>query len=192
LLLQNGTLFKKPGRKAGLCAPAEGQEGPSRSTNNGCFLLSNQRLAGIRAKGTKVYPLVSSGGTSDCCSGPSEPMRTLLPFSHAGADEALALPALNPDFLYAALDATTYAAFVKESRKKRGGATKMHRKSGKRVIRVEALSRSAKALLPPHKCGGSHHEFRSFSFPGRLRKNSCFVSGHDFSRAVNDWEYVGL
>jgi hypothetical protein len=65
-------------------------------------------------------------------------------------------PALNPDFLYAALDATAYAAFVKESRKKRAGATKLHRKSGKRVIRVETRSRSAEALLPPHKCGGSH------------------------------------
>src|SRR6202041_3370831 len=32
---------------------------------------------------------------------------------------------------------------------------------GKRVIRVETLSRSAKALLPPHKCGGSHHQFRT-------------------------------
>jgi hypothetical protein len=40
------------------------------------------------------------------------------------------LPALNPDLLYAALDATAYAAFVKESRKKRAGATKLHRKSG--------------------------------------------------------------
>ena len=40
------------------------------------------------------------------------------------------MPALNPDFLYAALDATAYAAFVKESRKKRAGATKLHRKSG--------------------------------------------------------------
>jgi hypothetical protein len=40
------------------------------------------------------------------------------------------LPVLNPDFLYAALDATAYAAFVKESRKKRAGATKLHRKSG--------------------------------------------------------------
>ena len=28
----------------------------------------------------------------------------------------------------------------------------------KRVIRVETLSPSAKALLPPHKCGGSHLE----------------------------------
>jgi hypothetical protein len=35
-----------------------------------------------------------------------------------------------PDFLYAAPDATAYAAFVKESRKKRAGATKLHRKSG--------------------------------------------------------------
>jgi hypothetical protein len=26
---------------------------------------------------------------------------------------------------------------------------------GKRVIRVETLSRSAQALLPPHQCGGS-------------------------------------
>jgi hypothetical protein len=40
------------------------------------------------------------------------------------------MPALNPDFLYAALDATAYAAFVKESRKKRAGATKLHRNSG--------------------------------------------------------------
>jgi hypothetical protein len=47
-----------------------------------------------------------------------------------GTNEALALPAVNPDFLYAALDATAYAAFVKESRKKRAGATKLHRKSG--------------------------------------------------------------
>jgi len=39
-------------------------------------------------------------------------------------------PALNPDSLYAALDATEYAAFVKESRNKRAGATKLHRKSG--------------------------------------------------------------
>jgi hypothetical protein len=43
-------------------------------------------------------------------------------------NRALALPALNPDFLYAALDATAYAAFVKESRS--AGATKLHRKSG--------------------------------------------------------------
>jgi hypothetical protein len=71
-------------------------------------------------------------------------MGSLLRFSHAGTDEVLALPALNPDFLYAALDATVYAVFVKESRKKRAGATKLHRKSGE-------------ALLPPHKCGGSHH-----------------------------------
>ena len=48
----------------------------------------------------------------------------------SGANKALALPALNPDFLYAALDATAYAAFVKESRKKRAGATKLDRKSG--------------------------------------------------------------
>jgi hypothetical protein len=26
----------------------------------------------------------------------------------------------------------------------------------KRVIRIETLSQSAKALLPPHECGGSH------------------------------------
>jgi hypothetical protein len=62
------------------------------------------------------------------------------------------LPALNPDFLYAALDVTAYAAFVKESRKKRAGATKLHRKSGEaREARFfhGALKRSS----PPHKCG---------------------------------------
>src|SRR3984885_11865296 len=57
-------------------------------------------------------------------------MGSFLRFSHAGTNEVLALPALNPDFLYAALNATAYAAFVKESRKKRAGATKLHRKSG--------------------------------------------------------------
>ena len=63
-------------------------------------------------------------------SGPKEAMGFLLRFSHAGTHETLALPALNPDFLYAALDATAFAAFVKESRKKRAGATKLHRNSG--------------------------------------------------------------
>jgi hypothetical protein len=29
----------------------------------------------------------------------------------------------------------------------------------KRVMRGETLSRSSKALLPPHKCGGSHLQF---------------------------------
>jgi hypothetical protein len=48
----------------------------------------------------------------------------------AGSNEALVSPALNPDFLYAALDATAYAAFVKESHKKRAGANELHRKSG--------------------------------------------------------------
>jgi len=57
-------------------------------------------------------------------------MDSLLRFSHAGTQEPLAWPALNPDFLYVALDATAYAAFVKESRKKRAGATKLHRESG--------------------------------------------------------------
>ena len=32
----------------------------------------------------------------------------------------------------------------------------------KRMIKVEALSRSAEALLPPHECGSSHHESRGF------------------------------
>jgi hypothetical protein len=50
-------------------------------------------------------------------------MSSLVQFTQAG-------PALNADFLHAALYATAYAAFVKESRKKRAGATKLHRKSG--------------------------------------------------------------
>jgi hypothetical protein len=58
------------------------------------------------------------------------------------------LPALNLDFLYAALDATAYAAFAKESRKKRAGAIKLHRKSGKRVIRVETLSFPRRGRVP--------------------------------------------
>jgi len=80
------------------------------------------------------------------------------------AGETGAPPALNPDFLYAALDATAYAAFVKESRKKRAGATKLHRKSGKRVIRVETRSRSAKALLPRMNAGAPTMFSRRLSF----------------------------
>ena len=57
-------------------------------------------------------------------------MGFLLRFSHAGTNEALALPALNPDFLYAALDATAYAVPANRDRKKRAGATKLHRKPG--------------------------------------------------------------
>jgi hypothetical protein len=44
--------------------------------------------------------------------------------------------ASDPDFLYAALDATAYAAFVTESRKKRAGATRLHRKSGGSFFRI--------------------------------------------------------
>jgi hypothetical protein len=99
-------------------------------------------------------------------------MRSLLRFSHAGTNEALALPALNPDFLYAAQDTTAYAAFVKESRKKRAGAPKLHRKSGKRVIRVEMLLQSAKALLPPHKCGGCHQGIAPSRESDRGRRES--------------------
>src|ERR1700733_3446962 len=62
------------------------------------------------------------------CRSPTQGL--LLRFSHTRTNEALASPALNPDFLYAALDATADAVFVKESRKKRAGATELHRKSG--------------------------------------------------------------
>jgi hypothetical protein len=63
------------------------------------------------------------------------------------------LPALNPDFLYAALDATAYAAFVKESRKRCAGATKLHRKSGEARNQSRDSSQSAKALLPRINAG---------------------------------------
>jgi len=75
---------------------------------------------------------------------PRARMPSLLRFSHAGTNEALALPALNPDFLYAAQDATAYAAFVKESRQKRAGATKLHRKSGE--ARDQSRKRNRRSL----------------------------------------------
>jgi hypothetical protein len=65
---------------------------------------------------------------------------------------ALALPTLNPDFLYAALDATSYAAFVKESRKNRAGATKLLRKSGERVMPRRGSFTERHSAPPPHKC----------------------------------------
>jgi hypothetical protein len=57
-----------------------------------------------------------------------------------GDHEALALPALNPDFLYAALDANAYAAFVKESARSAPEPSSCTGNPGKRVIRVETLS----------------------------------------------------
>jgi hypothetical protein len=32
----------------------------------------------------------------------------------------------------------------------------------------------------------------SFGTTVRTAEKFCFVSGHDFSRAINDWKYVGL
>ena len=129
---------------------------------------------------------------------PRERMPSLLRFSHAGTNEALALPALNPDFLYAAQDATAYAAFVKKSRKKRAGATKVHRKSGfsarseseekpqvppLRCTPVGMTIQSAKALLLPHKCG-SHHQYMAKSdFQPDPGHPTCrLLPGHASSR----------
>jgi hypothetical protein len=45
----------------------------------------------------------------------------------------------------------------------------------KRVMRVESRSRSAEALLPPHKCGGSHQmdKLDSGFVDERIRRRSC-------------------
>jgi hypothetical protein len=69
----------------------------------------------------------------------------------------------------------------------------------KRMIRVEALFRSAEALLPPHECGGSHHEssgaptgalliprLRSPGRPGQAGRHFCLgveVCNGEFGRA---------
>jgi hypothetical protein len=53
----------------------------------------------------------------------------------------------------------------------------------KRMIKVETLSRSAQALLPPHKCGGSHHESHGFLVrthtlqPVHSKQNLCGFGG---------------
>jgi hypothetical protein len=44
----------------------------------------------------------------------------------------------KPDFLYAALDPTTCAAFIKESRVNFAKANQLHRKSGKQQIELAA------------------------------------------------------
>jgi hypothetical protein len=68
----------------------------------------------------------------------------------------------DPDFLYAALDATAYAAFFKESRMMCAGATKMRRKSG-----------------------GSPHDRISFLHQLHLR-----LPSHTRWREEPDWEEV--
>jgi hypothetical protein len=44
----------------------------------------------------------------------------------------------------------------------RRGFTALALPALKRMIKVTTLSRRAKALLPPHKCGGFHHESHGF------------------------------
>jgi hypothetical protein len=79
----------------------------------------------------------------------------------------------DPDFLYATLDTTAYAAFIKESRMNLANATKLYRKSGGRPSTAFA------------GCGRRDRLYR-------LRKISCFVSGHGFSRAVKSHSYEGF
>ena len=49
----------------------------------------------------------------------------------------------------------------------------------KRMINVDPLSRSAQALVPPHKCGGFHHESHGFPVltqglkPSRLQSSAA-------------------
>jgi hypothetical protein len=54
----------------------------------------------------------------------------------------------DPDFLYAALDTTAYAAFFKESRMKFANATELSRKSG------ESPTNVLRSFHPPHRVKG--------------------------------------
>ena len=45
----------------------------------------------------------------------------------------------------------------------------------KRTGRVETVSRSAKALLPPHKCGGCHHPSLGLAVLTQTLKPGCFI-----------------
>jgi len=44
------------------------------------------------------------------------------------------------------------------------------------MIKVETLSRSAEALLPPHECGGFHHESAGFPVLTQTRKPVPFTT----------------
>jgi hypothetical protein len=60
---------------------------------------------------------------------------------------------LAPDFLYAALDSTACAVFIKESRMNLANASQLHRKSGYgRMTRIAGSRLAVK--LPPQKTGG--------------------------------------
>jgi hypothetical protein len=61
----------------------------------------------------------------------------------------------------------------------------------KRMIKVETLSRSAKALLPRMNAGTPTTNRAAFQ-PTKSEGDGCFVSGHDFSRAVKGANKSGL
>ena len=81
----------------------------------------------------------------------------------------------DPDFLYTAPDATAYAAFVKESRKKPAGATKLHGKFGwiissRSVIHREQAPMSYTPIggnFMPKPIAGLHHVTAIASDPQR-------------------------
>jgi len=62
----------------------------------------------------------------------------------------------------------------------------------KRAIRVESLSRSAKALLPPHKCGGSHDQSAGVSVVEAADRSNAFASKPRFASSANAIVGLGL
>ena len=57
----------------------------------------------------------------------------------ANANQLHRNPGSAPDFLYAALDTTACAAFIKESRMKFANANQLHRNPGSAVIDLDRL-----------------------------------------------------
>src|SRR5580698_5343792 len=81
---------------------------------------------------------------------PRERIGFLLRFSHAGTNEALALPALNPDFCTLRWTRPRMRLSLRKAARSAPEPPSCTGNPGERSFRVETLSQSAKALLPPH------------------------------------------
>src|ERR1700691_2861568 len=92
----------------------------------------------------------------------------------------------GPDFLYAAPDATAYAAFFKESRMKCAGATNPHRKSGFYCSRYPS---SQPIQLVKIVSNGQHEDSHRGGRPGCTPQHACTSPRrplrHDLHRGCN-------
>jgi hypothetical protein len=120
-----GTAEKSPGRESWV--EFEKRPSPAGTTENdpgrqSWVVWTTGECYGNHPRRTR-WSIAEVGGTQDCILGHFQPsLRDWVVLEP--------IPRTTPDFLYAALGTSAYAAFFTESRTRLCGSNKLHRKSG--------------------------------------------------------------